>query len=272
MLHYKVWWFYMEDNAVYKLLNKLKDKFSKNNTTVQETNEYAFSNEEIASITEQNKQKIQELKQDIFPKKEKKPSPLSTLNKLTDNQKIDIKPIPTNDETGEVQSQEEMEPKPVLPQKIIEKTDLTTNMTTPSVETDHFEIKELDKELAPVGETESTSQENKPKNSFVNLSPENQKLVMDKWKKIDSSQIDKDIINGKDLLNHNYTITYADEAARFIHYIRKEYETVVCYLIGFNNEKKGIYDQTIFSSKIDEEWRHLNQYIKILEKIRNFKR
>ena len=95
---------------------------------------------------------------------------------------------------------------------------------------------------------------------------------MDKWNEIKPNKIDKDIINGKDLLNHNYTITYADDAARFIHYIRKEYEVVICYLIGFNNEKQGIYDKTIFSSKIDDEWKHLNSYIKILEKIRNFKK
>ena len=97
-------------------------------------------------------------------------------------------------------------------------------------------------------------------------------MVSDKWNEIRLNQIDNDIIDGKDLLNHNYTITYADEATKFIHYIRKEYEIVICYLIGFNNEKQGIYDKTIFSSKIDDEWKHLNSYIKILEKIRNFKK
>ena len=113
--------------------------------------------------------------------------------------------------------------------------------------------------------------EPQPKNSFINLSPEHQQLVMDKWNEIKQSKIDKDIIDGKDLLNHNYTITYADEALKFIHYIRKEYEVVICYLIGFNNEKQGIYDKTIFSDKIDNEWKYLNNYIKILEKIRKNK-
>ena len=95
---------------------------------------------------------------------------------------------------------------------------------------------------------------------------------MEKWNEIDIKEIDKDIMDGKEILNHNYTITYADEAEKFIHDIRKKYEIVVCYLIGFNNEKKGIFDKTIFSSKMDDEWKHLAQYIKILEKIRNFKK
>ena len=95
---------------------------------------------------------------------------------------------------------------------------------------------------------------------------------MEKWNEIDIKEIDKDIMDGKEILNHNYTITYADEAEKFIHDIRKKYEIVICYLIGFNNEKKGIFDKTIFSLKMDDEWKHLAQYIKILEKIRNFKK
>ena len=110
-----------------------------------------------------------------------------------------------------------------------------------------------------------------PKNSFIHLEEEHQNLIMSKWKSIDLTVIDKDIIMGKDLLNHNYTITYADEAAKFIHGIRKKYEVVICYLIGFNNEKKGIYEKTYFGDSLDNEWKHLNHYIKLLEKIRNFK-
>ena len=112
----------------------------------------------------------------------------------------------------------------------------------------------------------------KPINSFVEINSDNQRLIMEKWNEIDIKEIDKDIMDGKEILNHNYTITYADEAEKFIHDIRKKYEIVVCYLIGFNNEKKGIFDKTIFSSKMDDEWKHLAQYIKILEKIRNFKK
>jgi len=95
---------------------------------------------------------------------------------------------------------------------------------------------------------------------------------MKSWNEIDLQQIDKDIIEGKDLLNHNYNITYGDNAARFVHDIRKKYEIVICYLIGFNNEKKGNLNKTIFAERVDDEWKHLNNYIKLLEKIRSFRK
>ena len=83
--------------------------------------------------------------------------------------------------------------------------------------------------------------------------------------------VTQDIISGKEILNHNYTITFADDATKYISTIRKKYEVVLCYLIGFNNEKKGIYEKTFFADKIENEWKYLNYYIKLLEKIRNFK-
>ena len=70
-------------------------------------------------------------------------------------------------------------------------------------------------------------------------------------------------------LNHNYNITYGENAAKFVHDIRKRYEVVICYLIGFNNEKKGIPNKTIFANKVDDEWKYLSNYIKLLEKIRS---
>ena len=112
----------------------------------------------------------------------------------------------------------------------------------------------------------------KDKDSFVNLSKENQELIMNKWNLIDLNMVDKDILLGKDILNHNYNITYGDDAARFVHDIRKKYEVVICYLIGFNNEKKGIVNKTIFSDKMDNEWKFLENYIKVLEKIRSFRK
>ena len=95
---------------------------------------------------------------------------------------------------------------------------------------------------------------------------------MKSWEKLDLQQIDKDIIEGKDLLNHNYNITYGENAAKFVHDIRKRYEVVICYLIGFNNEKRGIDNKTIFSNKLDDEWKYLSNYIKLLEKIRSFRK
>ncbi len=141
-----------------------------------------------------------------------------------------------------------------------------------------FDEKKLDdtilnqkEDVSQKEEEKSEVQEEKNKTSFIHLEEEYQRLIMNKWKEIDLTEVDKEIMEAKDLINHNYTITYADDAARFVHNIRKKYEIVICYLIGFNNEKKGIYEKTIFSDKIDNEWKHLNYYIKLLEKIRNFK-
>ena len=229
----------MEDKLVPNFFTKLKDKFSKNKTNNDVKSEYAFSTAELETISNQNKQKIQELKQDMFTKKKKK-EPLKTSISET----IDIK-----EEKKILSNENNIEP--------------------------HLEQKKENKEPKEVENIEkvkSTIEEKKVTNSFINLNEEYKEIVMTKWNSIDPIKIDKDIIEGKDLLNHNYTITYADDAAKFIHKIRKEYEVVICYLIGFNNEKKGNYEKTIFSSKIDDEWRHLNQYIKILEKIRNFKK
>ena len=120
-------------------------------------------------------------------------------------------------------------------------------------------------------DSNDTSAPEQEKTSFIHLEEEYQELIMKKWSKIDFNEVDKDIISGKEILNHNYTITFADDATKYISTIRKKYEVVLCYLIGFNNEKKGIYEKTFFSDKIENEWKYLNYYIKLLEKIRNFK-
>ena len=216
----------MNDIFIFKFIDKVKSKFTNKNTNNKNNYEYAFSTEELETINKQNKQKILELKQDIFESKKEVKEKVNTdevLSKIETN--ID------NEVTG---------PIPIIDIKEPLKED----------------VKEEKEEESP---------------SFVNLSIDEQKLVMDKWKEININKIDKDIIDGKNLLKSNYTITYADEAAKFIHYIRKEYEVVICYLIGFNNEKQGIKNKTIFSSKIDNEWKYLSNYIKILEKIRKNK-
>ena len=95
MLNYRVWWFYMEDKLVPKFLTKLKDKFSKNKTNNDVKSEYAFSTAELETISNQNKQKIQELKQDMFTKKKKK-EPLKTSISET----IDIKVANSSNSTA----------------------------------------------------------------------------------------------------------------------------------------------------------------------------
>lgn len=213
----------MNDIFIFKFIDKVKNRFTNKNTNNKNNYEYAFSTEELETINKQNKQKILELKQDIFESKKEVKEKINTdevLSKIETN--ID------NDVTG---------PIPII-------------------------------DIPP---KEDIKEEIKEESSYINLSVDEQKLVMNKWKEINTNKIDKDIIDGKNLLKTNYTITYADEAAKFIHYIRKEYEVVICYLIGFNNERQGIKNKTIFSSKIDDEWKYLSNYIKILEKIRKNK-
>lgn len=215
-------------NDVFKIFSKFKNKFTGKRTNNQTNYDYAFSNEELESISEQNKQKILGLKQDVFDNQKEVKEKVNTDEVLS---KIETNINNDNEVTG---------PIPIIDSK------------------------------EPLKE-EVLKDEKKEEPSFINLSAEHQKLVMDKWEEIKTNKIDKDIIDGKNLLKSNYTITYADEAAKFIHYIRKEYEVVICYLIGFNNEKQGIKNKTIFSSKIDNEWKYLSNYIKILEKIRKNK-
>lgn len=119
---------------------------------------------------------------------------------------------------------------------------------------------------------EEKKEPNHPQNSYINLTKDKQKIIMDRWKNIDIIRLDEDIAKGKDILAHNYSITYGDDALAYIYRIRDEYDILIEYLIGFNNEKKEIYDKTIFSDKIDNEWHHLNSYIKVLEKIRSIKK
>ena len=248
-----VWWFYMEDKIVHKFIAKVKDKLSRNKTTYPSVSEYAFSSEEIEDMTKQNKQKIQELKQDLSfsaKKKEKETSKLQIDNEV-------LSPVETQTviDVG-------------LDQKMIQEYQDQNEKKQEVTETIE---KNKPKEVKEQEAKKSKGQKNS-KNSFINLKQDHQQFIMEKWNEIDSNQIEKDIIEGKNLLNHNYTSTYADDASRYIHHIRKNYDVVICYLIGFNNEKKGIYDKTTFSSKMDEEWKYLNSYIKVLEKIKSFKK
>lgn len=249
----------MEDNnLIHKFVDKVKNKFTKNSKGYPSVAEYAFSSEELEKISEENKQKILDLKQEVYPKKEKKKvEVLNTLNKMNEKN--------ISDEEEENTSVNEL---------IDEKEVLKEEDNFSEMEDKQLVDKQLEDEQLKEEKLEDLVKKvcDKPINSFVEINSGNQRLIMEKWNEIDIKEIDKDIMDGKEILNHNYTITYADEAEKFIHDIRKKYEIVVCYLIGFNNEKKGIFDKTIFSSKMDDEWKHLAQYIKILEKIRNFKK
>lgn len=249
---------------MHKFIDKIKDKLSKNKTNYPSVSEYAFSSEEIESMSKQNKQHIQELKQDIFSSKrqEKDTSKLGIGNDV-------LSPV-----EGQTVIDAGVDEKMIeeYQEKVEKEEEVLEEQENEEIPLEREEVEEEDKgEVVEISKEEESLKEEK-KNSFIHLSPEHQRLVMEKWNEIDSSLIDKDIMEGKDLLNRNYTITYADDALEYIHHIRKCYEVVICYLIGFNNEKKGIYEKTIFSTSMDEEWKYLNNYIKVLEKIRSFRK
>lgn len=243
----------MSNNVVTKLVKKIKSKISNKEESLIE--EYKFSNEEIEDLSVQNKQKLETLKTETNKKKNISFTSVSKkLNGLLDE---NIKQEESKEHINAIiktKAEEDFEEESIPIKENKEKD----NNTVIEEET--------------IKEEQKTKNEDNVENSYINLSEKNQGIIMKSWNNIDLQQIDKDIIEGKDLINHNYNITYGDKAAKFVHDIRKRYEVVICYLIGFNNEKKGIMNKTIFADKVDDEWKYLNKYIKLLEKIRSFRK
>ena len=234
----------MEGKKLQKVFHTIQSKFKRKTKNNPSISEYAFSTEELDELNKNNIEKIKELKKNIITEEKE-----DILEELQDSILIEKK-----------------EPK--------EKEDIITN--------DNIQDEKiLQEKSSNEDQTEETPKEEiitpeeqepvQPKHSYINLTKEEQEIIMQKWEELDISSVDMDIINGKDLLNHNYTTSYTEDALKFIHEMRKKYEIVICYLIGFNNEKKGIEDKNYFSKKLEEEWKYLDHYIKLLEKIRNFK-
>lgn len=246
----------MEDKGIYKFFTKLKAKLSKKQNNYPSGNDYVFSSEEIDDINKKNRQKILELKQDLFSNK---------IAKEQEQEKrinVNEEPLSSVETQMVVESGLDSEMVQDRADEVLEEKEGAEESVERLEEQESFEeIKSEKKEV-----------KGDEQNSFIHLNPDYQKFIMDQWNNIDIQKIDQDIEDGKELLNHNYTITYADEASRYIHHIRKEYEVVICYLIGFNNEKRGIHDKTIFSSTMEEEWKFLNNYIRVLERIRSLKK
>lgn len=246
-------------NLFSNLINKIKTKKLPN--SLETLDEYAFSLEEIDNLREENAKKIKDLKEDKLGLKKDEDllvaheivdeivdisDNLEVIN-TDDSNDLDVVAEEFDDEIGEISISSLLEKK---------KNNLKNEKISEENEEQTSEIKDDEEEVK----------------SFINLSSKNQDLVMKYWQDINNNDIDKDIINGKEILNHNYNINYGENASKFVHDIRKKYEVVICYLIGFNNEKNGIMDKTIFSDKVDNEWKYLENYVKILEKIRTFKK
>lgn len=242
---------------------KRKDSYKKENL-------YAFNLEEIEQYNKLNKLKESNNKKDS----------ISSLKIL----KEDFKPF-EEDNIEQTLPKEELERKEVdisrndiivkEQSNIKQEDDLNTECSETinaeiGIEKDNvveFSVDEVDKEI----EQTSINNEIKPKFSYVKLSKENQEIITKSMQNVDLTKLEKVIEKGEDLINHNYTISYCDDAYKFINEIREEYDVVIKYLIGFNNEKNGIFDKTKFGENDIDEWRYLSNYIKLLEKIKKLK-
>ncbi len=237
----------MEGNVFKKVINKVKNKMHKN-TSYPHDFEYAFSNEEVTKLSNENKEKMLALKNNTI-KKKKEPKPEKAVDELIlDN--LD------NNKT------------------INKKKDILDSFADDDKITYTKIVKKLNGEFKEDNSKEKddvTKIEKKSEGKYINLTDELQQQINEAIEKVDIIILDNYIIKGKDLINHNYTITYGEESLRFIYQVRHEFEVLIEYLIGFNNEKKGIYNKTTISDKLDDEWHYLKNYIKILEQIKSIK-
>ena len=223
----------MEGNFIGNFIGKIKNKFN-NKVDYPHLNEYSFSGEEVDSLTKQNMEEIDKLRHGYVRKD------------TSDNEKE----ILVVEEDIEVKKD------------IKEENDIEEKNIEDKKDKDNYvNVIDSDKDIEINNDYEDYG--------YINLSNERRENIMKRWNSIDVISLSKDIEKGKNILEHNYIITYADDALAYIYKIRDEYDILIEYLIGFNNEKKGIYNKNIFSSKLNDEWKYLNSYIKILEKIKS---
>lgn len=238
----------MEGKVLKKIINKFKNKMHKN-TSYPRDFEYAFSDEEITKLSNENKEKMLALKNNTIKKKqEKKVNPEKDVDELIlDN--LDNNTIPKKKKKD-----------------LLDQIDDTEKVTYTKI------VKKLNGELKDdIPKDVKEEKEEKPLTKYIDLTDELQKEINEAIDKVDMIVLDNYIIKGKDLIEHNYTITFGEEALRFVYQVRHEFEVLIEYLIGFNNEKKGVYNKTTFSDKLDDEWHYLKNYIKILEQIKSIK-
>ncbi|MEE3342809.1 MAG: hypothetical protein VZS44_01820 [Bacilli bacterium] len=231
----------MEGNIFKRFIYSVKDKLH-NNYSYPLEDEYVFSEEEINKLSKENKEKMLALKNNTLKRKEELPKEKEVDELILDN-------LDNN--------------KPQKRRDVLDTDYDKDKITYTKI------VKKLNGELNEEPKEEKVIE--KPKVKYLNLTDELQNTINEAIEKVDMIILDSYIIRGKDLLEHNYTITYGEESLRFVYQARHEFEILIEYLIGFNNEKKGIYDKTTFSDKLDDEWHYLKNYIKILEQIKDIK-
>ena len=210
----------MEDNFIGRIFTKIKDKIDNKKDNYPQFSEYSFNTSELDSLSKQNLEEINKLRNDFKVKKEAKSDNVSNSLDVISNDN-------NNDDND--------------------------NDNDNLIKEDNISIKSEEKKY----------------NGYVELSSDRRENIMKRWNSIDIVKLNHDIYEGKDILDHNYTTSYVDKSLEYIYKIREEYDVLIEYLIGFNNEKKGILSKSIFSDKLDNEWKYLKNYIKVLEKIKN---
>ena len=237
----------MEGNVFKRFVNKFRNKMQKN-TSYPHDFEYAFSDEEISKLSSENKEKMLALKNNPLKKRKE--------NVIDDDKAVDELILDNLDKNKVTKKKKD------LLDQIEDKDKITY---TKIVKKLNGELKE-DEKRDNSNKQEDMSLESKAK--YTKLDDKLQEEINVAIDKVDMIVLDNYIARGKDLVNHNYTITYGEEALRLIYQVRNEFEVLIEYLIGFNNEKRGIYNKTTISDKLDDEWHYLKNYVKILEQIK----
>ena len=237
----------MEGNFVNKFINRFKNKLNSNKNNYPHNFEYVFSDEDVNKLAKQNKEKIDNLKRRSIGKDKVK-----EIDKLEEENILNN----INNELFSKDSKNGLSSN----NKVSDVLDKTVCKEKESVVCENNKI-----------DNENIDDENK-KNSYSDPGEDMQLMIKREIIKLDLKELDKYIARGRDILNHNYSITYGDDALRYIYVIRDKYSALIEYLIGFNNEKRGIYNKSIFSNRLDDEWRYLKNYVSVLEMIKNLKK
>lgn len=211
------------------LFNIISNKKKKKGNSV-DLNLYSFNMQEIEELNKKEKERLKDLKKkNIENVLSKKKNILESINKLSDNiSQVENKKPDNSDD--------------------INNLDITDTIDE-SIE--QIKVKE---KIEPI--------------SYINLTDKQQKLISDSFDDINLNDIDNYINSIDDLLSHNYSISYCDDCFKLINDIRHKYKIIIDYLIGFNNEKNGIFNKVTFGDNENEEWRYLSEYLKLLKKIR----
>ena len=247
----------MEGNFVNKFINRFKNKLNSNKNNYPHNFEYVFSDEDVNKLAKQNKEKIDNLKRRSIGKDKVK-----EIDKLEEENILNN----INNELFSKDSKNGLSSN----NKVSDVLDKTVCKEKESVVCESNKIDDENIENDKI-DNENIEDENK-KNSYSDPGEDMQLMIKREIIKLDLKELDKYIARGRDILNHNYSITYGDDALRYIYVIRDKYSALIEYLIGFNNEKRGIYNKSIFSNRLDDEWRYLKNYVSVLEMIKNLKK